>query len=87
MFLSNEQQQIAESFLQNKAAAVTGTAGAAAAVTPTDKLATITGQWLSTHGIGLISYTEMIQIIGALWVACLIADRIIVGLRLVLGRK
>lgn len=87
LHLSDNQQQVAESFLQSKSAALTGTAGAAAAVTPTEKLAGITGEWLSTHGLGLISYTEMIQIIGAMWVLCLIADRVLVGLRLVFGKR
>lgn len=86
MLQLNQGRQIAESFLQSKGAALTGTAGAAAAVTPTEKLATITGQWLSTHGIGVISFTEMIQIIGAVWVLCLLADRFLVGIKLLFRR-
>ena len=62
--MMHQTQQFAETFLPNKAAAVSGAVGAATAVTPTDKLTIITGEWLSTHGVGAISFTEIIQVIG-----------------------
>ena len=77
--MMHQTQQLAETFLPNKVAAVSGAVGAATAVTPTEKLTMITGEWLSTHGIGAISFTEIIQVIGAIWVVCLITDRVIVG--------
>lgn len=77
---------LADSFVASKPAVVSGAAGAVAAVTPTERLATVTGEWLTTHGIGAISYTELIQVIGAVWVLCLIADRVWAGFKM-LRRK
>jgi len=73
--MSGHQTQITETFMASKPALLTGAAGAAAAVTPADQMTAITGQWLSTHGIGVLSYTEIIQVVGAVWVACLLVDR------------
>ena len=87
MLHSPQSQTLADSFLASKPAVITGAAGAAAAVTPPDRMATITGQWLSTHGIGVLSYTEIIQVVGAVWVACLIIDRGIALLRQLVDRS
>lgn len=87
MLMSEQHQQLADSFLASKPAVVTGAAGAAAAVTPTDRMASITGQWLSTHGVGVLSYTEIIQVVGAIWVACLIIDRGLALIRQLLRQK
>ena len=73
--MNGHQTQITETFMASKPALVTGAAGAAAAVTPAEQMTAITGQWLSTHGIGVLSYTEIIQVVGAVWVACLLIDR------------
>ena len=45
-------------------------ASGAAAVTPTEKLAQVlpSGQWLATHGLGPLTWVEIIQIVGAVGV-------------------
>jgi len=78
---------LAETFVISKGVAVSGAAGAVAAVTPADKMARITGDWLMVHGIGVLSYAEIIQIIGAAWVTCLIVDRIIAGIKLLIKKS
>lgn len=77
MNLHGGQQQIAETFVQSKPALVTGAMGAGAAVTPTEQLAKVVpGDWLLTNGLGVLSYAEIIQVIGAVWVVCLLIDRV-----------
>lgn len=76
---SHEQHQIVEGFVQNKTALVTGAAGAAAALTPPEQMASVAGNWLQINGIGVLSYAEIISVIGATWVLCLILDRLFVG--------
>jgi polyferredoxin len=44
-----------------------GAAGASAAPAP------VYGEYLTTHGLGLLSYAEWIQVIGAVYVATLLA--------------
>lgn len=81
--LNEGQQQLAESFVHNKTALVTGAAGTTVAVTPPERIAgALNGDWLLTNGVGVLSWAEIIQVIGAIWVLCLIVDRAIVGIRL-----
>lgn len=85
--LNEGQQQLAESFVHNKTALVTGAAGTTVAVTPPDRIAgALNGDWLLTNGVGFLSWAEIIQVIGSVWVACLIVDRVIVGIRLLNSR-
>jgi hypothetical protein len=70
------QQQLAETvqLISNKPVLISGAAGAGTALTPTSTLNSVAGNYLATHGIGLLSYTELMQVAGAVWVCCLIAD-------------
>jgi hypothetical protein len=60
----------AQNLIDSKTAVATGTAGTLAAVAPTESY----GDFLTSHGLFVLSYAEWIQVIGAIWVLCLIVD-------------
>ncbi len=85
-FSHGDQQQLAESFAGSKGAMISGAAGATAAVTPPEKMAEVAGNWMQLNGIGVLSYAEIISVIGATWCVLLIVDRVIAGYKQLRGR-
>lgn len=48
--------------------------GGSAAVTDPSTVASFTGDWLMTHGIGVLTYGELIRVIGAVGVVVAILN-------------
>jgi hypothetical protein len=88
------QQPLAEfsqHLVGSKPVMVSGVAASGAAVTPTEYLnavfAPVTGKYLATHGVGVLSFTEIIQIAGAIWVVCLVVGTISKGVMRFIGGR
>lgn len=60
-----DQNNLIAVFAEHKLQNATIVMGATAAGTPTETAVTVLGNWTSTNGIGLLSYIEIFQIIGA----------------------
>lgn len=75
----------ATDLIQSKGGIITGTAGAMAAVAPTESMNQVMGDFLSSHGFWILTYTEWMKVIGTIWVLCLIADFLLRQIRRLLS--